>query len=189
VKHTLKAIQTVAVTVPIILCSETSTPAEDLPDLDVNSNSVKPSRSVFERDSYPKGNHLVKTTSQTTPGLKHTSASTQSATQISYAPRNLNPSANLLKLPTQASEVKIAIKQPIGLQQAINLAIKNNSSLQEVRLNLERSQKQLRETKAGLYSALNSSVNVAENGSEAFFEAEDVTEEFSLPSTTEALVQ
>ncbi|MGL4880031.1 MAG: TolC family protein, partial [Waterburya sp.] len=173
-KHTLKAIQTVAVSVPIILCSETSTQAENLPDLDSNPNSV--------RRRYPERNRLVETNSQTAPDLKHNPTSTQPATQISYAPKNLNPSTNLLKLPTQASEVKIAIEQPIGLQQAIDLAIKNNPSLQEARLNLDRSQKQLREAKAGFYPTLDSSVNVAENGSEAFFETEDVTEGISLPS-------
>lgn len=63
----------------------------------------------------------------------------------------LNPSANPLLFPTRPEEVKIDVNQPITLEQAIELAIRNNKELQEVRLNLERSFKELREAEAGWY--------------------------------------
>jgi OMF family outer membrane factor len=66
----------------------------------------------------------------------------------------LNPSANPLLFPTRPEEVQIDITQPITLEQAIELALRNNQDLQEVRLTLERSLLELREAEAGWYPNL-----------------------------------
>lgn len=62
----------------------------------------------------------------------------------------LNPNSNPLSLPTQASEVEVNIQQPITLQQATELALKNNREIQEARIEVERSSVILREAKAEL---------------------------------------
>lgn len=64
------------------------------------------------------------------------------------APEFLNPSANPLLFPTEAEEVQVRVTQPITLQQALELARRNNRDLAEARLTLERSQAQLQEALA-----------------------------------------
>ena len=155
--YTLKAIQTVAISVPIILCSETTAQAEE----------------TFKTDSQPQSNTAEDLKPQATPTVAEIRAEeqskslvaqslNQSSTNISYAPKNLNPSDNLLELPAKSSEVNIEIDRPIRLQQAVELAIKNNPNLQEFRLNLERSQKVLREAKAARYPSLSTGLNFSE---------------------------
>ncbi len=63
-------------------------------------------------------------------------------------PSYLDPSPNPLLFPTQPSEVAIEATQPLTLQQAIDLARRNNVDLQRTKLQLERSQAQLREALA-----------------------------------------
>ncbi|HEY9878215.1 MAG TPA: TolC family protein [Leptolyngbyaceae cyanobacterium] len=69
-------------------------------------------------------------------------------------PDYLNPQANPLLLPTQPEEVSIIGTQPITLEQAIELAYRNNESLRVAQLELERSQAALRETQADLYPSV-----------------------------------
>jgi outer membrane protein TolC len=66
----------------------------------------------------------------------------------------LDPNANPLLFPTRPEEVEIDISQPITLEQAIELALRNNQELQEIRLNLERSRLELREAEAGWFPNL-----------------------------------
>lgn len=54
------------------------------------------------------------------------------------APDFLNPNVNPLNLPTSAEQVQIQTTQPITLQQALDLATRNNQSLKVERLVLER---------------------------------------------------
>ncbi|AFZ12550.1 outer membrane efflux protein [Crinalium epipsammum PCC 9333] len=63
-------------------------------------------------------------------------------------PDFLNPNPNRLQLPTKPEEVRINQVQPITLQQAIELARRNNRTLQTTVLTLERSQAAVREALA-----------------------------------------
>lgn len=65
-------------------------------------------------------------------------------------PSYLNPDPNPLQFPTRPEEVQIQGTQPITLQQALELAQRNNRQLQIARLNLERSRDTLREAQAAL---------------------------------------
>jgi outer membrane protein TolC len=67
----------------------------------------------------------------------------------------LNPNPDKLAVPKTPEEVTIDINQPITLEQAIQLGLRNNRDLQEAELNLERSRKQLREARAALFPTLN----------------------------------
>ena len=66
----------------------------------------------------------------------------------------LNPSANPLSFPTEAEEVEVGTQQLITIEQAIELALKNNRDIQEARLQVERSQAELRQERAALFPTL-----------------------------------
>jgi len=67
--------------------------------------------------------------------------------QDTPTPEFLNPSANPLLFPTQTEEVQIRTTQPITLQQAIELARRNNRELEAAQITLRR-------TRSGLQEAL-----------------------------------
>ena len=67
---------------------------------------------------------------------------------------DLNPGANPLLFPTEPEEVEVDVVQPLTLEQAIALALRNNQELQISRLNLQRSREQLREALADKYPNL-----------------------------------
>lgn len=66
-------------------------------------------------------------------------------------PGFLEPSPNPLQFPTRPEEVDIEVTQPLTLQQAIELARRNNRDLQVAQLQLERAQAALREARAALF--------------------------------------
>ncbi len=73
----------------------------------------------------------------------------------------LNPSPNLLQFPSKPEEVKLQGNQPITLQQALELARRNNLELQGVLFQIERSRAALREVQAGMYPTINLSADLS----------------------------
>ena len=67
---------------------------------------------------------------------------------------DLDPGANPLRFPTKPEEVEVDVVQPLTLEQAIAIALRNNQELQISRLNLQRSREQLREALADKYPNL-----------------------------------
>ncbi len=90
-------------------------------------------------------------------GLTSTSARANPdiLTKEKPAQRYLNPNPNPLQVPTEPSSVQIQVTVPITLQQAQELARRNNQSLQVGQLTVERSLAALREQQADLYPTLN----------------------------------
>jgi len=78
-------------------------------------------------------------------------ADSDTRTQEKPAPSYLNPSPNPLKVPTEPSPVRIQGTVPITLQQAFELARRNNQSLQVGQLTVERSRAAEREQQAVIY--------------------------------------
>ncbi|NEQ30617.1 MAG: TolC family protein [Leptolyngbya sp. SIO4C5] len=76
------------------------------------------------------------------------------------APEALYADPNPLLYPTQTDEVEIIGTQPITLDQAIELAYRNNEDLQIALLELERSQAALREAQAALYPTVSASGDI-----------------------------
>lgn len=76
-------------------------------------------------------------------------AQSRQGNQETPVPEELNPSANPLLFPTQTEEVQIQRTQPITLQQALELARRNNRELEVAKLTLERAQSALQEALAG----------------------------------------
>jgi len=103
-------------------------------------------------------------------------------TQPTLAPGYLNPSPNPLQFPTRPEEVRIQGTQPITLQQAFELARRNNRTLQISELTLERSRAALREAQAALLPTLNLSAQFANSG-QAFINGYSNSGVNSLSST------
>ncbi len=76
------------------------------------------------------------------------------STQQIPVPSYLNPNPNPLQFPTRPDEVRIQGTQPITLQQAFELARRNNRQLQVAELTLRRSTAFLREQQAALFPTL-----------------------------------
>ncbi len=109
-----------------------------------------------------------------TPAVPATPApNTDIRTPALPTPNYLNPSPNPLRLPTTPEEVRVLGAQPITLQQAIDLAERNNRELQTARLALERSQAALREAQAALYPDVNVGAGITNSGRNVFSDQDD----------------
>jgi OMF family outer membrane factor len=108
---------------------------------------------TFSNSSCPQTNYLNQLVSQAaTPLPSRTSTP---------PPGYLNPNPNPLQFPTKPEEVRIKGTQPITLQQAIELARRNNRDLQVALLQLERAQSALREAQAALFPNLGLNAQIA----------------------------
>ena len=67
---------------------------------------------------------------------------------------SLGPNSNPLTFPTKPEEVEPNVAEPITLEQAIELALRNNQDLQVSKLNLQQAEQELREARAALYPDL-----------------------------------
>lgn len=85
--------------------------------------------------------------------------------QQTPAPEYLNPNPNPLILPTKPQQVQVRQTEPITLQQALDLARRNNLDLQTTVLNVERSRALQREAEAAKYPTLNLDAGVTRRGS------------------------
>lgn len=68
----------------------------------------------------------------------------------------LNPDPKLLDVPTNDNQITIDLDQPITLEQALELAQRNNRELQVVELELQQSQAELREANAARLPVISS---------------------------------
>ncbi|MEB3218141.1 MAG: TolC family protein [Nostocales cyanobacterium 94392] len=76
-------------------------------------------------------------------------------------PNSLDPSANPLQYPTKPQEVRVEQTQSITLQQALELARRNNQELQVALLQLERAQAGLKVAQAALLPTVGLNAQVA----------------------------
>lgn len=89
----------------------------------------------------------------------------------------LNPSANPLSFPTQGAEVEVDPQQPITLEQAVELSLKNNQDIQEAKLEVERSNSALQEARAALFPTFDLGTGL------------NYSNDALLDSTTEQIIQ
>lgn len=80
-------------------------------------------------------------------------------------PKSLEPSANPLQYPTKPEEVRVEQNQPITLQQAIELARRNNQELQASLLQLERAQAGVKVQQAALLPSVGLNAQIARSQS------------------------
>ncbi|MBE9010179.1 TolC family protein [Pseudanabaenaceae cyanobacterium LEGE 13415] len=101
----------------------------------------------------------------TNPAPAPTTPGTGGANQLVPTPAFLDPSPNRLQFPTRPGEVQIRATQPISLQQAIELAERNNRDLEVARLQVEQSRAAIREARAGNFPTLGLTANLTRSGS------------------------
>ena len=98
----------------------------------------------------------VPPTGEQTPQETTPQQPTQPPVDPSAAPPDyLNPNPNPLVFPSKPEEVRIKGTQPITLEQALELARRNNRQLQQALLVLKRSQAGVRQQQASLFPTLN----------------------------------
>jgi outer membrane protein TolC len=130
---------------PSKLGQSSQTPSNDRPTsspLPPDTSEPSPSPSP----SAPSTEEPGATPSEPTP-----SEPTSKPTAPEPAPEFLNPNANPLQFPTRPEEVQIQRTQPITLEQAIELAQRNNRQLEQAQFQVERSRATLREQQAQWY--------------------------------------
>ncbi len=87
------------------------------------------------------------------------------------APSKLDPNPNPLQFPTKPEEVRLEPTEAISLQQALELARRNNRQLQAALLTLERSRANVREAQAEEYPNLSIQGGLTSRGSNVFSDA------------------
>ncbi len=176
-----KIIQSVGISTAIMLSHATMAAAEEITGLVNQQNLEQSSNSqsaVFvSADALPKSVGIDKNQSkysQQSVKPMQISQATNSQPQISTPSeepipdaQQLNPNSNPLSFPTQAEEVEVDEQQPISLEQAIELALKNNREIEAARLSVQRNQEALREAKAALYPTVDSDATLQNSDSDA----------------------
>ncbi|NJR38756.1 MAG: TolC family protein [Leptolyngbyaceae cyanobacterium CSU_1_4] len=135
------------------------------PPLVVPTEPLAPAPSAAPSETAP-----LPSTGQETPTLPSSPAAPSNRRNANRAPENLNPSPNPLNFPTTPEEVTVVESQPITLQQAIELAIRNSPTLQQTRLELTQSRDALREVRAANFPTLDATSSLtgsAQEGLEA----------------------
>ena len=179
--NTNKIIQAVGISTAVMLSNVAMAAAEEITasvnqqNLEQSSNSQSPVS--FSASVLPKSVGIDKNQGKySQPSVKpmQLSQSTSSQPQIaepSQEPipdaQELNPNANPLSFPTQPEEVEVDEQQPISLEQAIELAVKNNREIQTSRLTVQRNREELREAKAALYPNLDSNITYQNSDDDA----------------------
>nr|WP_242038237.1 TolC family protein [Chroococcidiopsis sp. [FACHB-1243]] len=125
-------------------------------------------------------NYQLPTTVSQQPTTKPKPAQPPANSQLNdrkaQIPSYLNPDANPLRFPTKPEEVQVVGAQPITFQQALDLAQRNSTQLQEARLNVQRSQAQLRQALAAEYPRLDLGAGVTNSGNNLFSEEPEQNE-------------
>jgi outer membrane protein TolC len=102
-----------------------------------------------------------------TPTPRESIATPQSdaALDAVIPPEPLAPNANPLLRPAEIDDVEIDLNEPITLEEAVALALQNNPTLRQTRLELNVSQESLREALAAEYPTLSTQFNFSRSDS------------------------
>ena len=147
--------------------------SDQLQTISITSGQPSQDRVKLAQESNPGGGNgnsesapsaSPRTTSPITPSPTNSDLSTTQTPAPSY----LNPSPNPLQFPTRSEEVQIQGTQPITFQQAFDLALRNNRTLQVEQLNLEASRAALREAQAAEFPRVTLGVDLVNQGEDVF---------------------
>jgi len=112
-------------------------------------------------------NPLAQSTQQPVFPANPANNSTTNVPPANPAPNELNSSVNPLIFPTNSQEVNTTVRQPITLNQAIELALRNNKDFQAARIALERSEANLISARAALFPSLTTEFELSRDNSAA----------------------
>ncbi|MGG6268269.1 TolC family protein [Leptolyngbya sp. AN03gr2] len=104
---------------------------------------------------------------------------TGGANQLVPVPPGLEPSPNRLQFPTRPGEVQVRNVQPISLQQALELAERNNRDLEVARLQVEQSRAAIREARASNFPTLALTANLTRSGNVFISQQPSLAQQFS----------
>ncbi len=139
------------------LFPDASEPNESVPDASVPNGSTPDASDTPSPPTITAPAEAASDPAEANPPLPAPgSTATDAASLIRdvSVPQYLTPSPNPLQLPTKPSEVQIKGAQPLTLEQAIELAERNNRTIEQAKLQLERSRSVLREAQAALYPSI-----------------------------------
>jgi len=108
---------------------------------------------------------------------------------MAQVPNKLDPSSNPLLFPTKPEEITIQKTVPITLEQALELAIRNNNDRKVSLLQVERSQEALKEAQASLFPSVNisTSLSYGQNATNTLLQQQTILNTAfgnNLPNTT-----
>ncbi|MBW4419573.1 MAG: TolC family protein [Myxacorys californica WJT36-NPBG1] len=141
----------------------TSAPAQTTPFPPAGTSTPPSSPTTPTQPSPAPSPATVTPTPQ--PGSAPSSAPSTPPAKSVPVPEQLNPSANPLSFPTRPSEVQLRDTRQISLQQAIELAERNNRDIEISRLEVERSQATLREARSSFLPTLSFGARLSRSGS------------------------
>ncbi|AFZ33460.1 MULTISPECIES: TolC family protein [Cyanophyceae] len=130
----------------------------------------------------------VRTSTPIQNNLNSTPSSSPSPGLSTEAPNYLNPNPNPLQFPTRPEEVRVQGTQPITLQQALELAQRNNRQLQVARLTVERSRAALREARSALYPSVGVNSGISRSRSAQSELQQRIQENQGIPQTDEGSI-
>lgn len=139
-----------------------TTPTPESTETAPASTTVPTNPSSTPNEAAPATNPTGVEAAPAAPAPSNTTPAPAGEVQI---PENLIPSSNPLQFPTKPEEVTVQGNQPITLEQALELARRNNRELQVSVLQLERSRAALREAQAALYPTLDINADVTRSQS------------------------
>ena len=119
---------------------------------DINTSSP------LEISQAPENNSAPETVQE--PETDQSPESDQAPETTTYSEfEKLEQDPNRLKRPSAPEEVEIDLDQPLTLEQALGLALRNNKDLETARINLVRAQRELQQARADLYPDLDFQAN------------------------------
>jgi outer membrane factor, OMF family len=151
-----RLIQTVGISTAIVISNISLATANNTSNSGISNNEpnlAKMSVQSNPETNTPKSEKIAQTPESTQP--EETQDNTADIIKPPQQPipstDPLNPSPNPLSFPTQPEEVEAGTEQPITLEQAIEITVKNNKEIEEQRIQVERSEAVLREARASLF--------------------------------------
>lgn len=128
------------------------------------ANTLTPAPTSAGNDSivFPSSDPLRPTSTTVSPAPQPLTLPSLPANR---APNELNPMGNPLLFPTQPQQVDTNVRQAITLNQAIELALKNNQDLQAARISLQREEANLIVARSALFPTLNTEFSLSRDSS------------------------
>lgn len=117
--------------------------------------------------SFQRPNPLAQSTQNPVFPANPANDTTGNVPPANLAPNELNSSGNPLIFPTNPQEVDTTTRQSITLNQAIELALRNNKDFQAARIALERSEANLISARAALFPSLTTEFELSRDNSAA----------------------
>lgn len=166
--NTHKTIGKIATSIPFLLLAESIAIAEDIPPQSIDSQG-KDNRELESLLTKDLASNNLPSARDLMPSNNYSSLLPNSRSQASsttfLAKNGVDLNLLFLELPQNPEAVRLKLDKAISLEEATDLALNHNPNILEARLNLERSQKELREAKADLFPSLGTEFSVSESDS------------------------